>query len=225
VSGTFFRSVEKTGRNARCAGLRSQKKVPDTFSFPRAARRAPRWGLHAVVLSPVALSVIGCSLLLKSYPDTFVTLPPRDVVELSAPLRDDCHQVWAAVVSLLESGWVGESGWRIATADKDAGYIRTDWKYGYSCYRFGDYRRRITVRLSPPETPHRLTVETEAQRRQRTSEFLWWGGQPTGWIPGYDPVFQQKVYMVICDRLGTLAQRGKKVSGTFSWRTAGLRLT
>jgi hypothetical protein len=162
---------------------------------------------------------------LKSYPDTFVASPPRDVVELSTPLRDNCDQAWAAAVSLLETGWVGESGWRIATADKEAGYIRTDWKYGYSCYRFGDYRRRITVRLSPPETPHRLTVETEAQRRQRTSEFLWWGGQPTDWIPWYDPVFQQKVYMVIRDRLGTLAQRGKKVSGTFSWRTAGLRLT
>lgn len=142
------------------------------------------------VTSLVAL----CGCQLRSYPPTFVQSPASwHRIELHDSSDSDYVVIRSDIFDLLTDGWGAETGWTIddaATSDKD---IQTEWRYGYSCYRFGDYRRRILVRLASDETPTAVYVKTESARKDREFEFLWWGGKERGWIDGHDPRFQSAV--------------------------------
>ncbi|MHC4067941.1 MAG: hypothetical protein ACYSUI_26055 [Planctomycetota bacterium] len=160
------------------------------------------WRSLLLAVVTVALFVMGCELG-RSYPETFLQSPSScEVVELRPGLNGNYEKSWKEAMNALENGWDTESGWEIEVAAKDRGFVRTAWRYGYSCYRFGDYRRRITLCFSTVKDPGKLYVKTEAERKKRTAEFLWWGGKAVGWIKGSDPAFQQEVYAEMRDRLG-----------------------
>jgi len=160
------------------------------------------WKFLFLAAVTAALFVMGCELA-RSYPETFVQSPSScDVVVLRPGLDGNYEESWREAMNALENGWDTEGVWEVEAAEKDRGFVRTAWRYGYSCYRFGDYRRRITLRFSTVEGPDKLYVKTEVERKKRTAESLRWGGKAVGWIKGSDPAFQQEVYAEMQDRLG-----------------------
>ncbi|UCG15462.1 MAG: hypothetical protein JSV19_09205 [Phycisphaerales bacterium] len=163
-----------------------------------------KWvGLVGCVVIAVAFALLQVGYVsCRSYPETFVQSSSScDTIEPCPSLKHNYGELWEAVLDTLRVGWENEPAWEIDVADKDRGYIRTAWRYGYSCYRFGDYRRRIVLQFERVKEPVELCLRTEAERKKRTAEVLWWGGRPVGWIKGYDPAFQEKVHAEMSSRL------------------------
>jgi hypothetical protein len=104
--------------------------------------------LAAVLFSGPATGLAG-------QPKSFLHGQPSQwqVMELRADV--DFQHAWDAVFDILINDF------DLAMADKENGYIRTDWLYSYGGKYNFQYRVRVTIRIAPDKRILRL--KTEAQ--------------------------------------------------------------
>lgn len=130
----------------------------------------------------IAVTVVAAAGLVGCAPGTFVRGEAgREVIELREGLQAD--RAWHEMVDVVSANWDLEQ------LSKDAGYLRTGWRYGIAEADARRYRGRVALKYRPPERQVRL--KTEAQ---------WWDGGY--WLPGYDTQLQRSVRAAIAERVG-----------------------
>jgi len=142
-----------------------------------------RYEVLKVVLVAVALLVCGACA-----PSSFVKSSPGwKVIEVREGLNNDCNKAWQTTVDTVARNW------DIEMMDKESGYLRTTWTYGFSGGIYNRYRVRLTLKFPGGNQCNKLEVRTEAQ---------WLADYYGNWIEGFDTTFNRDVYSALSGRLG-----------------------
>ena len=141
--------------------------------------------LHICIGLISALLLSGCATAPRTFMRTHDEPGIWKTVEIREGLNND--KIWEILVDTLSQKY------DLEVLEKDAGYIRSSWKYSY--FAGGQvvdrYRSRIVVKVKG--TPDWDTVQVKCESN-------WLGNK--GWILGYDTRLLEDIYGDIQGKLG-----------------------